>query len=94
MYKITKLPNGGELGEWSIGIKEWYLNGKRHREDGPAVEYANGDKHWYLNDKMHREDGPAVEYVDGTKDWYINGQYIPCDTQKQFEQLMRLRAFW
>jgi hypothetical protein len=33
------------------GSKFWYLNGKLHREDGPAVEYANGDKSWYLNDK-------------------------------------------
>ena len=21
---------------------EWYLNGKWHREDGPAIEFANG----------------------------------------------------
>jgi hypothetical protein len=25
---------------------EWFLNGKRHREDGPAVECSNGDKEW------------------------------------------------
>ena len=31
------------------GDKEWYLDGKRHREDGPAVEGASGYKHWYLN---------------------------------------------
>ena len=31
------------------GTKFWYLNGKLHREDGPAVEYANGDKFWCLN---------------------------------------------
>jgi len=31
------------------GNKYWFLNGKRHREDGPAVEWANGDKSWYLN---------------------------------------------
>ena len=28
----------------------WYLNGKLHREDGPAVS-TNGDKDWYLNDE-------------------------------------------
>ena len=38
------------------GSKEWYLNGKKHREDGPAVEEANGSKYWYLNGKCHRED--------------------------------------
>ena len=31
------------------GTKEWYLNGKLHRVDGPAVEYADGIKVWYLN---------------------------------------------
>ena len=56
----------------SNGTKEWFLNGKLHREDGPAVEYADGDKHWYLNDLRHREDGPAIEYADGNKDWYLN----------------------
>ena len=35
----------------SNGAKEWYLNDKRHREDGPAIEYANGTKKWYLNGK-------------------------------------------
>jgi uncharacterized Fe-S cluster-containing protein len=31
------------------GIKIWYLNGQRHRLDGPAIEYKNGDKYWFLN---------------------------------------------
>ncbi len=56
------------------GSKRWYLNGKRHREDGPAVEYANGSKAWYLNGKYHREDGPAREWADGAKEWYLNGE--------------------
>ena len=56
------------------GHKAWYLNGKRHREDGPAVKYANGDKCWYLNGERHREDGPAFEYANGTKAWYLNGE--------------------
>ena len=33
------------------GDKLWYLNGKLHREDGPAAEDADGSKYWYLNDK-------------------------------------------
>jgi hypothetical protein len=54
---------------------EWFnLNGKRHREDGPAVEYADGSKEWYLNDQLHRESGPAIEYSDGHKEWYLNGK--------------------
>ena len=56
------------------GTKEWYLNGKFHREDGPACEWDNGSKFWYLNGKFHREDGPAVELASGTKYWYLNGK--------------------
>ena len=48
----------------------WYLNGKLHRDNWPAIERVNGD----LNDKLHREDGPAVEYTDGRKEWYLNGK--------------------
>jgi hypothetical protein len=54
--------------------KEWWVNGKLHRTDGPAIEYADGHKAWYLNGKLHREDGPAREYSNGTKVWYINGK--------------------
>jgi len=56
------------------GRTEWYLNGKPHREDGPAVEYTNGTKLWYLNGKLHREDGPACEYANGDKEWFLNDQ--------------------
>jgi hypothetical protein len=54
------------------GGKEWYLNGKRHREEGPATEYPDGYKEWRLNGKLHREDGPAIEWADGSKSWYLN----------------------
>ena len=37
--------------EYPNGTKYWYLNGKRHREDGPAIEYPNGTKYWYLNNE-------------------------------------------
>ena len=60
------------------GDSYWYLNGQRHREDGPAIERVNFYKAWYLNGERHREDGPAVEYSDGDKAWYKNGEpYIP-----------------
>ena len=50
------------------GDKSWFLNGERHREDGPAIEQANGHKEWYLNGKRHREDGPAIEWSSGDKE--------------------------
>ena len=41
---------------YSDGSKAWYLNGKKHREDGPAVEYADGSKKWYLNGDYYTEE--------------------------------------
>ena len=54
------------------GSKYWLLNGKRHREGGPAIERSDGSKEWYLNGKRHREGGPAIEWSDGTKQWFLN----------------------
>jgi hypothetical protein len=68
------------------GTKEWYLNGKLHREDGPAVEYADGTKIWYLDHKRHRTDGPAIEYADGTKIWYLNGERL---TESQWREAVQ-----
>jgi len=64
VYKVVVNSNG----------TSWYLNGKLHREDGPAVEGADGHKAWYLNGERHREDGPAIEGANGDKTWYLNGE--------------------
>jgi hypothetical protein len=58
------------------GNKTWFLDGKRHREDGPAIEYSNGYKSWYLDGKLHREDGPAIDCSNGDKSWYLNGKKL------------------
>jgi len=63
-----------KVDDW--GDKQWLLNGKRHREDGPAIEFADGSKEWCLHGKWHREDGPAIEWADGTKVWYLNGEEV------------------
>ena len=54
------------------GHKFWWLNGKLHREDGPAIEYGS-HKEWWLNNERHREDGPAIEWANGDKYWYSKG---------------------
>ena len=41
---------------WSDGSKEWYLNGQRHREEGPAIGRADGSKYWYLNGRKLTEE--------------------------------------
>jgi hypothetical protein len=61
---------------------------------GVLKKYPDGGKSYYLNGNLHREDGPAIEFLGGYKEWYINGRKVYCTTQEQFEQLMRLKAFW
>jgi len=39
-----------------FGTRDWFLNGQRHREDGPAIEYADGSRAWYLNDQNMTEE--------------------------------------
>ena len=56
------------------GDTYWRLDGKLHREDGPAIESSNGDKRWYVNGQLHRLDGPAYEDADGDKEWWANGE--------------------
>ena len=65
-----------QMREYSDGSKVWWLNGKLHRTDGPAVEYSNGTKQWYLNGELHRTDGPAIEYPNSTKAWCLNGNEV------------------
>ena len=71
-YKEIDLGGGYSQRIYS-GAKSWYLNGKRHREDGAAIELSDGYKSWWLNGTQHRGDGPAIEYADGTKSWWLNG---------------------
>ena len=49
-----------EFTEYADGDKVWYLNGKRHRTDGPAIEWADGGKMWFLNGKRLSEDERKV----------------------------------
>ena len=57
-YLDSKIQEGGILIQYEgdlaylhlwDGTKRWYLNGEKHREDGPAFERENGTKYWFLN---------------------------------------------
>ena len=54
-----------------FGTTRWFLNGKLHREDGPAIEHSSGSLWWYKNGKLHRVDGPAIEWFTGDKEWWV-----------------------
>ena len=70
----TVPPNFTGIAEWPDGSKQWYMDGKLHRVDGPARVWPNGTKQWYFNGELHREDGPAWERADGSKTWCFNGK--------------------
>jgi len=57
------------------GDIEYRLDGKLHREDGPAVERPDGTRCWHQHGELHREDGPAVEFPNGDKYWCLRGEY-------------------
>ena len=77
-----------------MGNKRWYKDGMYHREDGPAVEHRDGWKGWWLNGLHHRDDGPAAVWANGYKEWWYKGKRLPCNTQEEFERLIKLKAFW
>ncbi|MFT7880861.1 MAG: hypothetical protein ABXS91_10765 [Sulfurimonas sp.] len=58
--------------EYANGTRRWRLNGRLHREDGPAVIRPDGTREWWLDGRRHRKDGPAVEYSDDHGAWYLN----------------------
>jgi len=74
----------------------YYLNGKRHRTDGPACirYYENGSlcsEYYYLSGKLHRTDGPAIIRYNANgsihyKEYCLNGkkvnkgQFVKCKT--------------
>jgi hypothetical protein len=78
--------------EYPNGTKKWYLNGKYHREDGPAIIEADGSKRWYLNGMRHREDGPAVEYPNRLKQWWSNGKRL-FSLPSEFQPFVLLEEF-
>ena len=46
---------------------EWFnLEGKLHRENGPAIEFANGDKSWWINGKNYSEK-EFNDYIESKK---------------------------
>jgi|ERR1035437_4917533 hypothetical protein len=84
----------GPAVELAGGTKYWYQNDVLHRLGGPAIEYSDGTLFWYKEGKYHREDGPALIYNYNTEYWYINNKKIDCQSQEEFEKLMKLKAFW
>jgi hypothetical protein len=72
LHEMMSRPGDG-LRVCPDGTKEWFINGEKHRDDGPAVEWPNGAREWWRRGLRHRDDGPAIEKPDGYKAWYRDG---------------------
>ena len=47
-------------------------NGRKHREDGPAVLTYDGVEFWFLNGKLHRKGNPAIiAPYNGNREWWL-----------------------
>lgn len=46
---------GQKNGTRTANITEYWLYGKRHREDVPAVEWENGVKEWWVDGRQIEE---------------------------------------
>jgi hypothetical protein len=78
------------VAEFLNNSKEWFKEGKWHREDGPAVEHINGYKEWWVNGKRHRINGPAIENSNGAKEWWIEDELY---TTFRLKGLIRFSLF-
>lgn len=84
------MKNGVEIDE--DGSVWHYVNDKLHCDNGPAV-ITDSTKIWYQHGLCHRIDGPAM--IIGTKFfWFHQGYKIDCQSQEEFEKLIKLKAFW
>ena len=51
--KFNEIPRGFTgIAECENGTKIWFVNGKRHRLNGPAIEHSDGSKTWCINGEL------------------------------------------
>ena len=93
-YKIIEDNIEYDVTNNEYGDQYWRRNYVYDRVLGPAIIHARGDKFWFRAGLMHNDSGPAFVSVDGKKYWYQNDMLINCKTQEEFEQYLRLKAFW
>jgi hypothetical protein len=57
-------------------VKEWFINGKRHRVDGPAILIVKDNfirAEWWVNNVLHRDNKPAVIDSEGNVEYWKHG---------------------
>jgi len=56
------------------GDQYWYLDGKRHKEDGPVIIRSDGTQVWCINNQIYREHSPAMICANGYQVWFTHGE--------------------
>lgn len=72
--KIKVVEDGLEytVYQFEDGGRQYYLNGKLHRENGPSCIYGK-DICYHKNGLLHNENGPAISTVAGGDLYFIKG---------------------
>ena len=81
---------------FSDGSYIWFVDGRHHRLDGPALYlrsqdiynctkggYFGGIEAWYKDGELHRLDGPALIHHDGSTTYSIEGERL---TKLEFDE--------
>jgi hypothetical protein len=61
---------------------EYHLNGRLHRDNGPAIIYNDGSEYWFQYDRLHNTNGPAIILPFGMKRYYINDKQYSLNDYK------------
>ena len=69
-YKDDKLHREDDLPAiiWADSSKFWAINGKCHRENGPADMHVDGKIYWYLNGDAHFFDDWCIKLNKSPKE--------------------------
>ena len=73
----------------------WYDNNgilRKEYDFNPDPRY-NLKQYFDENGDWHRLNGPA-RILYGNGEWWYHGTYITNKSQKEFEKLIKLKAFW
>ncbi len=49
LHRVGKPAIISQAFSYDLAYEEWWNEGKKHREDGPAVTFSNGNKEYWLN---------------------------------------------
>ena len=63
-------------------------------ENYNKVEKGEIGTYYYLDNELHRIDGPAIVLNTGYKEWWFEDKLINCNSQEEFERLIKLKLFW